>query len=768
MASDREIDVMARLDRHPRSARYVREAEAMGLIEASGRDVVLTLRGERALTAARRRPNPKQFYGGQLKFEDIPDPRQEAIGRWRRPPKSDRPRTPRGLGLALSDLASTAGALDLFQRHFRRSHPLAAYQIGMTPAEKRAGRILGAGEPGYERAPLEEPVFAGEVPQPVDRRDVWRLGGCWAFAVAFDRWLDGAGTIMVLSFPRSTAKGEGEPEHVFVRAGGLYYDQWGAATPARFKKRWTQIDRGDSARPGAAAKVRPLKAGDLRGKGWACPVGAVDELVRQMERRWGRPAEWGLKAKKGRSVKKRNPEDDLTAAIGDDPIFLRGEAPWPVEDNGQTYYISTGSKGAAFTLRTRFWEWGGGRYPQKYDRDRYVKNLGPNADKAVAKLRKMFEGQEGVVYWTPIELAARAKAGPTGEFRFGKYRGHTLDEVADLDPGYIVWLLATKDQDKSILQKKRYQAFRREVEAMADDPRLAEALEERREKDLAYQRKREQWAEEKRERERIKREAEEARKRGAAAGHVGQPGKRQQFDLEFVMRRCWDSYYGQKCVYKFRDADHREIVWFSSSGIWVPLPDGGGERPLEEGDRIRIKATVKEHGDYQGMPQTVIQRAKLVDVLELVPDRVDNPVSPATTIGAAAVGGAASAITTEATEELIQEIEANPGGPQMIRLGYNGGSGFFDFGSLDAVWVVLENGNAVAAVRTDYSDGEVPMSAGFHYWFDIYVNNPEWKMWERTLPRRYQWYQFDTPCDQASDCAATAKQIQAIKRRVLR
>lgn len=430
-----------------------------------------------------------------------------------------------------------------------------------------------------------------------------------------------------------------------------------------------------------------------------------------------------------------NPLDtDLEAAIGDDPRFVRDDAPWPVDSNAQSYYISTGSKGAAFTLRTRFWEWGGGRVPQKYQRDRYVMNLGPNASKAVAKLRKRFAGTDTPIYWTPIELAARAAAGPADELKFGKYKGFTLDEVAEGDPGYIVWLLASKDEDKSILQKPRYQSLRRAVEAMANDPRLAEALEERRQRDLEYQRKREQWAEEKRERERIKREAEAARARGAAAGHVGKPGKRQEFDVTFVMRRCWDSTYGQRCVFKFRDDEHREIVWFTGEGLWVPLPNDEGERPLEEGDRIRIKATVKEHGDYQGMPQTVVQRAKLVKVLELAPERDGNPA----------------------------------GTRQLIRLHYKA-SGLFDrLSDRDSVWVVIEDGRAIAAIRTEDWDAAPVMEEGWEEWFDVRVGPDDWREWAKAVPRRYRWFGFTEPCSTPVHCAKDKREIEAIKRRVLR
>ena len=37
--------------------------------------------------------------------------------------------------------------------------------------------------------------------------------------------------------------------------------------------------------------------------------------------------------------------------------------------------------------------------------------------------------------------------------------------------------------------------------------------------------------------------------------------------------------------------------------------------PIRKGDVVKIKASVKEQGEYKGQPQTVLQRVKLVDVI---------------------------------------------------------------------------------------------------------------------------------------------------------
>lgn len=114
--------------------------------------------------------------------------------------------------------------------------------------------------------------------------------------------------------------------------------------------------------------------------------------------------------------------------------------------------------------------------------------------------------------------------------------------------------------------------------------------------------------EEKNEIARAQRKAErEAAK--ANLEHVGQVKDRVEFtDLELVWQTSWSSDYGTTILYKFRNADGNLLVWKSSTGIWH---DGD---LVDNGVRVTLKATIKEHTEYKGEKQTMITRAKVSSV----------------------------------------------------------------------------------------------------------------------------------------------------------
>lgn len=62
-------------------------------------------------------------------------------------------------------------------------------------------------------------------------------------------------------------------------------------------------------------------------------------------------------------------------------------------------------------------------------------------------------------------------------------------------------------------------------------------------------------------------------------------------------------------VYTFVDGNGNKLVW-KTTGSLERVVDGICT-PIEEGEKITIKATVKAHGEYQGEKQTELQRVKL-------------------------------------------------------------------------------------------------------------------------------------------------------------
>lgn len=83
--------------------------------------------------------------------------------------------------------------------------------------------------------------------------------------------------------------------------------------------------------------------------------------------------------------------------------------------------------------------------------------------------------------------------------------------------------------------------------------------------------------------------------------HVGTVGKRQEFVVQVERVIEVESMYGLKGIHKMVDDAGNDLVWFASGDKW-----------LEPGHQYTIKATVKAHDDYQGRPQTVVQRVAVV------------------------------------------------------------------------------------------------------------------------------------------------------------
>ena len=79
------------------------------------------------------------------------------------------------------------------------------------------------------------------------------------------------------------------------------------------------------------------------------------------------------------------------------------------------------------------------------------------------------------------------------------------------------------------------------------------------------------------------------------------------------------SYYdnGERHIYTFRDADGNCYVWKTTNPLvtWEEDERGYEERvEAEVGGKVTLKATVKEHGEYRGIKQTVLTRAKVISI----------------------------------------------------------------------------------------------------------------------------------------------------------
>lgn len=86
--------------------------------------------------------------------------------------------------------------------------------------------------------------------------------------------------------------------------------------------------------------------------------------------------------------------------------------------------------------------------------------------------------------------------------------------------------------------------------------------------------------------------------------HVGTIGERRTFTLTVVRVRFSESEWGTKTIIAFTDEQGNDFTWFAS-----------GVQGVEVGQTFAAKATVKEHSEYQGRPQTIIARVALGEPL---------------------------------------------------------------------------------------------------------------------------------------------------------
>ena len=101
------------------------------------------------------------------------------------------------------------------------------------------------------------------------------------------------------------------------------------------------------------------------------------------------------------------------------------------------------------------------------------------------------------------------------------------------------------------------------------------------------------------------------------------PKKRADFELTLVNDYEYEgmsySYYdnGTRHIYTFNDGNGNCYVWRTSNslGMWSEDEDGYEQWvEAEIGGKVTLKATVKEHGEYKGVKQTVLTRAKVLGI----------------------------------------------------------------------------------------------------------------------------------------------------------
>ena len=84
--------------------------------------------------------------------------------------------------------------------------------------------------------------------------------------------------------------------------------------------------------------------------------------------------------------------------------------------------------------------------------------------------------------------------------------------------------------------------------------------------------------------------------------HVGEIKKRQEFEVECLSVRTFESDWGCTAQHRLLTTDNHLVVWWASeSTAW-----------LKEGEHYKVKATVKKHDEYEGKKQTIVNRVAVL------------------------------------------------------------------------------------------------------------------------------------------------------------
>lgn len=99
---------------------------------------------------------------------------------------------------------------------------------------------------------------------------------------------------------------------------------------------------------------------------------------------------------------------------------------------------------------------------------------------------------------------------------------------------------------------------------------------------------------------------------------IGDVGQRLELDVLVIKCRHFDREAFNKGSYYGRPAMERVyVITFIDKATNACLLFKGTTFTADEGDEIKLKATVKEHSEYNGQMQTVIQRIKFISQLNI-------------------------------------------------------------------------------------------------------------------------------------------------------
>ena len=96
-------------------------------------------------------------------------------------------------------------------------------------------------------------------------------------------------------------------------------------------------------------------------------------------------------------------------------------------------------------------------------------------------------------------------------------------------------------------------------------------------------------------------EADKRAKEESKSRHIGEIKERITFRGHVVFTTSFEGSFGPVFIWKFQDEDGNNFTWFASSDL----------EDIEIGNEVTVTGSVKKHGEYNGILETVITRAKV-------------------------------------------------------------------------------------------------------------------------------------------------------------
>lgn len=211
--------------------------------------------------------------------------------------------------------------------------------------------------------------------------------------------------------------------------------------------------------------------------------------------------------------------------------------------------------------------------------------------------------RNGTKYW---EYSCEcSKCNGTGIYRWQAY--HYTGTVSEYEgscyscggTGTATWI--EKEYTEAHAKKLADQRAKRQAKKQAELEKAKADMQEALKEIARKQAEREaRWAEEK-----------------AASEYVGSVGDKLDIEVTFSHEVSFDTQFGSMYIYFFKDEAGNTLAWKTSSMLWInELDENGNNIFIRKGDKIRFSASIKEHSEYKGEKQTMLQRVRKIQMIQ--------------------------------------------------------------------------------------------------------------------------------------------------------